>query len=63
MIWPGPSPAATWPATLDTGLPAGEYCNLLDDCATRVTVDAAGRGAFAVPRDAAVALRADRPAP
>ncbi len=54
---------ATWAATLDTGLPAGQYCNLLDDCATRVTVDAAGRAEFAVPRDAAVALRADRPAP
>ncbi|MFG6177918.1 alpha-amylase family protein [Halomonas sp. THAF12] len=53
----------TWAATLDTGLPAGEYCNLLDDCTTRVTVDAAGRAEFAVPRDDAVALRADRPAP
>ena len=28
--------------TLQTGLPAGEYCNLINDCASKVTVDGSG---------------------
>ena len=29
-------------ARLQTGLPAGQYCNLIDECATRITVDGSG---------------------
>ena len=30
------------------GLPAGTYCNIIDDCATSVTVDASGMGAISI---------------
>ncbi|MBF8222783.1 alpha-amylase [Halomonas sp. 328] len=52
-----------WRATLATGLPAGDYCNLLDDCATRVRVAADGRAEVEVPANAALALSLTRPAP
>jgi alpha-amylase len=51
-----------WQAELVTGLAAGEYCNLLDDCVTRVSVDDEGRAEVEVPVDGALVLRADRPA-
>ncbi|QTF91937.1 alpha amylase C-terminal domain-containing protein [Halomonas sp. BM-2019] len=54
---------AAWQAELATGLPAGEYCHLLDDCATRVSVDDEGRAAVSVPVDGILVLRADRQAP
>ncbi|PMR68407.1 alpha-amylase [Halomonas heilongjiangensis] len=53
----------TWKAELVTGLPAGEYCNLLDGCVTRVSVDDDGWSEAEVPRDGAVVLSAERPAP
>lgn len=28
--------------TFDTGLPAGEYCDLVSNCAQKITVDASG---------------------
>nr|WP_298250425.1 alpha-amylase family protein [uncultured Halomonas sp.] len=55
--------AWAWQAELATGLPVGTYCNLLDDCATRVSVDGEGRADVEVPADGALAIRVDRPAP
>lgn len=55
--------AEAWETRLDTGLPAGEYCNLLDACATRVSIDDKGRAEVEVPTDDALVLRADRQAP
>lgn len=34
--------------TLATGLPAGTYCNIIDDCASSVTVDASGMGSISI---------------
>ena len=33
---------------LQTGLPAGSYCNLIDDCATRITVDRSGNAQIVI---------------
>lgn len=55
--------AEAWRAALVTGLPAGDYCNLLDDCATRVRVAEDGRAEVAVPANGALALSLTRPAP
>lgn len=34
--------------TVETGLPAGEYCNIIDECATTVTVDAASMATISI---------------
>ena len=33
---------------LQTGLTAGSYCNLIDDCATRITVDGSGNAQIVI---------------
>ena len=35
-------------ATLHTGLPAGDYCNLITDCATQITVDGNGNATILI---------------
>ena len=35
-------------ARLRTGLPSGSYCNLIDDCATRITVDGSGNAQIVI---------------
>lgn len=47
-------------ATYTTGLPDGSYCNVLDGCATSVTV-ASGRAVLTVPAKGAVAFHTGRP--
>ncbi|MCW4152810.1 alpha-amylase family protein [Halomonas sp. 18H] len=53
----------TWKAELDTGLSGGQYCNLLDDCETQITVDDDGRAKLTIAPDSALALQVDRQAP
>jgi alpha-amylase len=46
----------SWSTTLQTGMPAGTYCNVVTECADKVTVGSDGKAQLNVPGKSAVAF-------